>query len=137
MSSSAVALKMRSPLETCEARPLSDSSASSLDIHEHVEQPLVEFARHTTSRYVSISAKIKAAARIAAKEGLCWVNRLYANSTIAFEGNNDLWRVGDILCNDKEQEYFEYSAYARGVFQCTRVGAGRIKESAMLKIYML
>lgn len=122
----------RSSSVESEERSLSDTSATCADEEEvqHDKPSSGQDKDDTARQSVSMSAKRQFAA-----PNRSWVSLIYSNSVEIFEDEGDEWIIGEPVCEDKEQEYDDYSTYARGIFRCTRIVDGNT-ETAIMKIYL-
>lgn len=128
---STMTLKTRLSSDSSEERPSSDTSASSLEEEVPDEKPyLSQGEADTVVHLTSMSEKRQHAA-----VSRSWVSKIYAKSNETFEGDDTTWAIEYPICEDKEEIYGDFSAYARGVFKCTRVGDVDA-EPAIMKIYL-
>lgn len=116
---------------TSEDRPSSDTSGSSVEAELQDEKPQFNQDKSDKAHHLPSQSAIRQDA--AASQS--WVSRIYVNGKERFDEDGSTWIIGDPVYEDKEETYDEFSAYARGIFKCTRVGEDDASP-AIMKIYL-
>jgi len=128
---STVTLKTRLSSGSSEERPSPDTSASSLE--EEVPDVKPHLSQGEADTMVHLASMLEKRQYAAANRS--WVSQIYAKSNETFEGDDTKWAIGYPICEDKEEVHGNFSAYARGIFKCTRVGDVDAPP-AIMKIYL-
>lgn len=124
-------LKRRSSSATSGERPSSETSASSVEAALQDEKPHLSQDKADTA----LHPRSMSAIRQDAADSQSWVSRIYVNGKETFDRDGSTWIIGDPICEDKEESYDDFAAYARGIFKCTRVGDDDAPP-AIMKIYL-